>query len=302
MSKLPAAAKQPGLTFAKDIKPLFEASCFGCHGEEKHKGDLRVDSLEAILKGSEDGKVVDPGHSLKSSLLIAVSQIDDETAMPPKPKAGRGGPGGPGGRGGFGPGMFLAPQMISQADKDGDKKVTRAEFTALADVWYDKLDSGKAGKLNQEEFTTHLGEVMPPREGGPGGRGPGGPGGGRGPGGGGPARFIGPALFGAADADKDGSLTRGELKGAFGKWFTDSDKAKTGSLDEETLRDGLNGILPPPQFGGPGGPGGPGGGRGPGGPGGPGGGPGGPGGWKPPTPLTTEQVALVRAWIDQGAK
>src|SRR5439155_23930881 len=69
----------------------------------------------------------------------------------------------------------------------------------------------------------------------------------------------------------------------------------------------------------PGGPGGPGD-RPPGGPGGPGGanppgprgggappgppsGPGGPGGFgPPPKPLTPEQVALIRAWIDQGAK
>ncbi len=68
---------------------------------------------------------------------------------------------------------------------------------------------------------------------------------------------------------------------------------------------------PPPRAPGgplPGGPGGPGGPSGwPGGPGSPAapgahpGGPGGPGG-PPAKPLTTDQVALVRAWIDQGAK
>jgi hypothetical protein len=71
-------------------------------------------------------------------------------------------------------------------------------------------------------------------------------------------------------------------------------------------------AMPPkfrPRHGGPGGPGGPGGGPGnpPEGPGGPPpGGPGGPGGPRgfgpPPKPLTPEQVGLVRAWIDQGAK
>ena len=77
-------------------------------------------------------------------------------------------------------------------------------------------------------------------------------------------------------------------------------------IDEET-------AMPPKRKpgrgpGGPGGrPGGPGGG-GPGGPGGPGGGPpggfpGGPGGgFKPPKDLTPEEVGIVRAWIDQGAK
>jgi len=113
VSKLPSAADRKGVTYAKDIRPIFEASCFRCHGEERQKGDLRLDSLEAALKGGEDGKVIVPGASKKSLLVIAAARIDDETAMPPKPKpggpgspggAGGGrGPGGPGGPGGFGP-------------------------------------------------------------------------------------------------------------------------------------------------------------------------------------------------------
>ena len=110
LSKLPPAAAKKGLTYAKDIRPLFEASCFRCHGEEKQKGELRLDSLDAVLKGGEDGKVVIPGDSKKSVLVVAVAQIDEEFAMPPKPKPGgpggqfRGGPGGPRGPGNRPPG------------------------------------------------------------------------------------------------------------------------------------------------------------------------------------------------------
>ena len=321
LSKLPPPADKKGLTYAKDIRPLFEASCFRCHGEERHRGDLRLDSLEAVLKGGEDGKVVIPGKSKESPLVLAVAQLDEETAMPPKRgngpgggPGGRGGPGGPGGRGGFGPGMMLASQMLIQADKNADQKLTKAEFTGLAEAWFDKLDTDKTGKLSQEQFTAKFGDVLPPpqgfgnRGGAPGGAG--GPGGqGRGGGRGfGPAGFVGPSLFTAADTDKDGLLTRAELKSTFGKWFTDWDKDKSGALNEEQLRDGLNAALPRPNFGGPGRPGG---GRGQGGPGGFGGGrggpdgPGGPGGFgggPAPKPLTPEQVGLVRAWIDQGAK
>jgi len=102
VSKLPPPADKKGITYAKDIRPLFEASCFRCHGEERQKGELRLDSLEAVLKGGEDGKVIVPGASKKSLLVIAAAQIDDETSMPPKPKPGGqfGGPGGPGARGG----------------------------------------------------------------------------------------------------------------------------------------------------------------------------------------------------------
>ena len=101
VSKLPPPVDKKGVTYAKDIRPLFEASCFQCHGQEKQKGELRLDSLEAVLKGGEEGKVIVPGTSKKSLLVIAASRIDDETAMPPKPKPG-GGPGGPGARGGPG--------------------------------------------------------------------------------------------------------------------------------------------------------------------------------------------------------
>jgi spore coat protein CotH len=183
-----------------------------------------------------------------------------------------GGPGGPGGPGGFGPGGLVAPQLLAQADKNGDQKLVREEFTALADAWFDKLDPDKTDKVSQEQFTAKLGEVLPLPQGfGP--RGGGAPGEaqrpGRGRGGFGPAMFLGPGLFTAVDADKDGSLTRAELKDTFGKWFGEWDTDKSGALDEDKLRNGLSAALPPPNFGGPGG------GRGRGGPGfggGPGGG------------------------------
>src|SRR2546425_1673970 len=204
--------------------------------------------------------------------MIALSKKTGETVWeiePPKldPSEQQQIPGGPGGRGGFGPGMFVAPQMLSQADKNADQKVTKEEFSALADAWFDKLDSDKAGKLSQEQFTEKLSEVLLPPQGfGPPGGAP--PGGGQRPGGGrgfGPGRFIGPGIFTAADADKDGSLTRSELKSTFERWFAEWDSDKSGSLNEDKLREGLNAALPRPNFGGPGG------GRGPGGSGGPGG-------------------------------
>lgn len=328
LSKLPPAAQREGVTYEKDIRPLFEASCFRCHGAERPRGGLRLDSLEAVLKGGEDGKVVTSGKSQESPLVIAVAQIDDETAMPPK--RGPGGRGGPGG--GFGPGTMVTGAMMTQGDKDADKALSKDEFTALADQWFDKVDPDKTGSVTRDQFTERFASVLPapaqgqgPRGGGgqAGGRqgqGRGGPGGG-GPGGGGfsPARFVGPSLFTAADANKDDSLSRDEFKTTFATWFDKWDADKSSSLSEPEVRTGISAALPPPNFGGggPGGRGGPGGG-GPGGPGGPGGGPGGggarggsgpngggPGGFgggQQSKPLTAEQVGLVRAWIDQGAK
>jgi cytochrome c553 len=107
LRKLPPASKKRGLTYQKDIRPILGASCFRCHGEEIQKGGLRLDGLEAFLKGGEDGKVILPGKSDQSLLLIAVSRLDDEKAMPPRPgrgMAGSGPTGGPGGGAPPGPG------------------------------------------------------------------------------------------------------------------------------------------------------------------------------------------------------
>jgi len=87
VSKLPPPSDAKDLTYDKDIKPIFEKSCFKCHGSEKQKAKLRVDSLQAALKGSENGKVVEPGNSAKSVLVHNISRIGDEDDwMPPTDK------------------------------------------------------------------------------------------------------------------------------------------------------------------------------------------------------------------------
>ena len=87
VSKLPPPAAQKDVTFAKDIKPMFEKACFNCHGEEKQKAKLRVDSVEGILKGSENGKIVEVGKSEKSSLVHTVAGLVEDMMMPPEGKA-----------------------------------------------------------------------------------------------------------------------------------------------------------------------------------------------------------------------
>jgi len=106
VTKLPPASNAKGVTYAKDIRPLLEASCFRCHGEQRPKGGLKLNTLEGVLHGGDDGKVVTPGDSKKSLLVIAAAQIDEETAMPPKRGPGRG-PGGQGGRTPGGPGTGI---------------------------------------------------------------------------------------------------------------------------------------------------------------------------------------------------
>ena len=85
-SKLPPASTRTDVTFAADIKPIFEKSCVGCHGPEKAKGKLRLDTLAAALKGGEDGKVVEPGHSADSVLIHNIAHLGDPDDFMPPPK------------------------------------------------------------------------------------------------------------------------------------------------------------------------------------------------------------------------
>ena len=87
VSKLPPAAAKKDITFAKDIKPIFEKACFSCHGDEKQKAKLRVDSVEAIKKGSENGEIIVVGNSAKSSLVHTVAGLVEDMMMPPEGKA-----------------------------------------------------------------------------------------------------------------------------------------------------------------------------------------------------------------------
>jgi mono/diheme cytochrome c family protein len=86
LSKLPPASDKTGVTYATDIKPLFEKSCVTCHGAEKPKARLRLDSLEGTLKGGEDGKVVLPSDSANSILIHNVAHAGDPDGYMPPPK------------------------------------------------------------------------------------------------------------------------------------------------------------------------------------------------------------------------
>ncbi len=91
-AQLPPAAEKQNVTYATDIQPILEKSCVRCHGEKKPKGKLRLDSLEGILKGSEDGKVIVPGKSTESVLMANIVHVGDpdDYMPPPKNKAGIG--------------------------------------------------------------------------------------------------------------------------------------------------------------------------------------------------------------------
>jgi mono/diheme cytochrome c family protein len=74
--------------FAKEIKPILEKTCVQCHGPEKQKGKLRLDTRDATFKGGEDGAVLKPSDADKSDFFRRVALPEDnDDVMPPKGKA-----------------------------------------------------------------------------------------------------------------------------------------------------------------------------------------------------------------------
>jgi type 1 glutamine amidotransferase len=72
-------------------------------------------------------------------------------------------------------------------------------------------------------------------------------------------------LFTAFDANKDGSVTRAELKAAFGAWYAAADSGNAGSATQAQLTTALGAVFPPPPPADPAAPGAGGGGGGRGG-------------------------------------
>ncbi len=70
--------------FERKIRPLLAERCFDCHGEEKQKGELRLDSPGAIATGGETGPIFVAGKPDESRLILAVSYEDEDLKMPPK--------------------------------------------------------------------------------------------------------------------------------------------------------------------------------------------------------------------------
>ena len=70
--------------YAKVVQPIFDAHCVSCHGPKKEKGKLRLDTLEATLKGGKNPTCV-MGKADSSMLLSRVFlEHTAGDAMPPK--------------------------------------------------------------------------------------------------------------------------------------------------------------------------------------------------------------------------
>jgi type 1 glutamine amidotransferase len=58
--------------------------------------------------------------------------------------------------------LVLSSRLVTAADKDNDETVSRKEWTALADDWFQKLDTGNTGKITRDDFVAHFNSLLPP--------------------------------------------------------------------------------------------------------------------------------------------
>jgi uncharacterized membrane protein/YHS domain-containing protein len=70
--------------FAGVIQPVLQHDCVSCHGPEKAKAGLRLDSLSASLKGGKSGPVIIPAKAAESEMLRRLRlPPEDDDHMPP---------------------------------------------------------------------------------------------------------------------------------------------------------------------------------------------------------------------------
>ena len=80
---LSARADEPKPDFVKQIAPIFQKYCTGCHNAKDREGKLNLESFAELQKGSESGVVLLAGQA-DSSRLIRVLTGAAEPAMPPE--------------------------------------------------------------------------------------------------------------------------------------------------------------------------------------------------------------------------
>ena len=90
-SAVPALAASPSPEdlrfFEAKIRPLLAENCFKCHGPQKQRGDLRLDSAEAFAKGGDSGNpLLDAKAPDESLFLRAIRHADGVEKMPPDRK------------------------------------------------------------------------------------------------------------------------------------------------------------------------------------------------------------------------
>jgi mono/diheme cytochrome c family protein len=78
----PAGGASAPVDFQKDVQPIFENSCYVCHGPNTQTSGFRLDMKQAALAGGKNGKAIIPGKAMESPLYARVAGLGGVSRMP----------------------------------------------------------------------------------------------------------------------------------------------------------------------------------------------------------------------------
>ncbi len=70
--------------YLKSVKPVLKARCYACHGTLKQESGLRLDTVQFMFAGGENGAVIQAGSAAISPILLRVASHDESQRMPPE--------------------------------------------------------------------------------------------------------------------------------------------------------------------------------------------------------------------------
>jgi mono/diheme cytochrome c family protein len=79
-----ATAEAARVDFERQVWPILQRACVGCHGPVKQKAGLRLDLRAAAMKGGESGAAIVPGKADQSLIVRLVRGEDADRVMPAK--------------------------------------------------------------------------------------------------------------------------------------------------------------------------------------------------------------------------
>jgi uncharacterized membrane protein len=138
----PLPRSNPAYFYGAHVEPIFITHCDSCHGPDKQKGRLRLDTYESLMKGGKHGPVIKAGNAKGSELLrrVTLSRSDDD-AMPPQGKSP------------LAPNevklleLWIAAGASSTLPADGIKGAPTNEVPAVAEVTFPEIDPATVTKL-----------------------------------------------------------------------------------------------------------------------------------------------------------
>src|SRR5689334_17166712 len=81
--KSPAKSAPSKVSYYREVRPILQANCQGCHQPAKTKGGYVMTEFKRLLAGGDsEGAAIVPGHPDKSAILKMITPQDGEVRMP----------------------------------------------------------------------------------------------------------------------------------------------------------------------------------------------------------------------------